>query len=875
MEAVALRKVFHREIIISYIVPSALLSLFVSVILSLLSQPFFQTAFLPGGRGSIEYAYLANIAEKFGYGRAYTFFTLLAHSLAPAVGNLLVSAKIAVVALLAAYLVSLYLLSSLHSSRWFGFSVLPATFFPLIPDTLFKGDFSSLSTMVFTTVTLVGLTLLLRGTCMRVGAVFSLLGSSALPLSDPASLPAITIALVAVLAMLCLLKRQLLVYSILIGFVFAGMALLSLMLNSSIIDGLWRPNPFEQFTSNIIMGIVVIVAAAVGVFGLYAKGCKKELVLPIGWILVSVGLSIFHPRSLILSVPVILAFIPSSLIYWREMVKVRKVAEKETEPYYEIEIEPGLALKVTVAILTVMLLILAIPSAIVLGNHEAQPQTRARDIEDAFHYLQTISASGLIVAHPSMANWLSAISGLMVLPTVNNVSFEIADLLTTTSFRIITSFLKVDDWEPFSPAKSPLIHVYDGKTYRPLLYVDDSYSRITLVGPKGEEFTESPYKARFLGHEWFESEEKITLVIRFQSSGLFINKTIEVDKESPVVRISYSAKVFKEDWSIKSFMLNVFSVPLETLPEIKLDGGGVFMEIEEHRFAINYSGNLERLSQGKTKDQRYITGVFHPSRGVSINGSVTISSLTATSSGRTHWYAAFTDLAKKLGVRYVIVPKEHQVFLEEALPTQVANMEVKDSFMRYVINSEGKNYTEAPAYAMVLNETTLSDWGEIWYKTAGLNIRKTLRMSDRSVNLTYEASPHKERTYLLLSTLSVWIDWDRTVSSFSVESNNRIAKLALDSAGFTIMFKGNVSSVVLDRHPEYRQLRILVTYSLSPYYDSVGLSIESDKRLMVEYTPTTRPEMKSEDSLTILTEAGVFRPVKDLKLYTIYEITPP
>jgi hypothetical protein len=875
MKVIALHKVFRRDIILHFIFPTALLALLVLAIVGLFGQPFFQTVFLPGGRGSIEYAYLANVAEKFGYSRFYTFYVLLAYLLFPAVGNLLMSAKIAAMVLLATYLVSLYLLSSLYSSRWLGFFVLPTVFLPFIPETLFKGDFSNLTTMVFAAVMLVGLTLLLRGVHTVVGGALSLFGSSILPFSDPGLLPAITMALVAALTILYLLKRQVLVYSVLMGSVFVGMVLLSVTLNSSISDDLWRPNPLEKFTSNIIIGLVSIVSATVGIISLYSRRQKRELVLPIGWILVSVFFSVFQPRSLILAVPMIAALIPSSLIYWRKTAKLRKIVEKEMEPYYEVEIDLDAILRVAVAALTVVLLILAMPSAIMLGNHEAQPQVRIRDIEIASQYLKTISSNGLIVAHPSMANWLSTTSGLLVLPTVNRASFEIADLLTTTSFRIITPFLKVDDWEPFSTAKAPLIHVYDGKTYRPILYVDDSYSWVSLVGPNGEEFIESPYKARFLGHEWSESEESITLKIRFQSAGLFINKTIVVNKAAPVVKISYSVKAFKEGWNVKSLILNVYSVPLATLPELNLDGSRGFMRIETHSFIIDYSGDLERLSQDKTKDQRYTTGVFRPSSEVSISGTVTISSLTAISAGRETWYSSFIDLAKELNVKYVIVPKEHQVFLKEALPTFVANIKIKDSFVQYIINSEGKNYIEAPAYALVLSERTLSNGSEIWYKTSGLVIRKIMRMSDRSVDIMYEASPHKERTYLVLSTLSAWIDWDRTVSFFSVESNNRIAKLALDSASFTLQFKGNVSHVVLETHPEYKQLRIHVTYSLNPSYDFIGLSIESDKPLTVKYVHTTRPEMKDEDLLTILTEVGVFRPVKELELYTIYEITLP
>ncbi len=874
MGALTLSRVLSRNIILNYIAPLALLALIISAIVSQIGQPFFRTPFLPGGRGSIEYVYIASVAEKIGYGRPYTFYALLTYSMAPFVGDLLIAAKTAAMLLFVTYLVGLYFLASLYSSRWLGLFVLPTAFLPMVTDTFFKGDYMSLTTMALATVLLIGLTLLLREMNVRIGVVLAVLGSSALPFGDPTLLPSVTVVLVVALVVYYVLKRQLLIYSVLVGSVFAGMALLSRTLNSSFADGLWRPNPLEQFASNIIIAFVLVVSAAVGGFNLYRKGYRKELVLALVWVLASLSLSMFHGRSLVLLAPLILVFIPSSLIYWRETVKVRKVV-KEKEPYYEVEVDLGLALRGATAAIMVVLLVLAMPSAIILGDHESQPPVRIGDVEDASQFLRTVSAGQLIVAHPSIANWLSATSHLMVLPTVNSASFEIADLLTTTSFRIITPYLKVDDWQPFSAAKAPLIYVYDGKTYRPLLYIDDSYSRVILKGPKGEEFTESPYRARYLGHKWTESERDISLEIRFQSAGLFINKTVTVSKTDPVVKIVYSAKVFKKDVRVVSFMLNVYSVPMATLPRLDLEGNRVYMNIDGHRFTIDYSGNLVKLSQNKTKDQRYSSGIFQPSSEVSIGGSVTISSSVAISSGHEPWYAAFNDLVKKLGVKYVVVPKEHQVFLEEALPTQVTSLQIKDSFVRYIINSEGKNYQEAPAYALVLNETTKPNSMEIWYKTAGLYIRKTVKISDQSIDVTYQVSPHKPRTYLILSTLSVWIDWGRTVVSYSMERSNSMLKLVLDSAVFTLQLKGNVSNVSVEPHPEYGQMRVLVTYSLSPNNDSIGLSIESDKRLIARYIPTTRPEMSDSDSLIILTEAGVFKPVKDLKLYTIFEITPP
>ncbi|MEM4534211.1 MAG: hypothetical protein QXJ52_05575 [Candidatus Korarchaeota archaeon] len=863
-----------RNNLLKYIIPTVFLVLIISAILRLFGATF-QTEFLPGGRGSIEYAYLSGVAEKMGYSRPYTFYVLLVYLLAPLVGDLLLAAKISVVLLLAIYLVGLYLLASFYSSRWIGLLVLLTAFFPLVPDTLFKGDYMSLANMVFTTFLFLGLTLLLRGMYTKVGTTFVVLSSLLLPFGDPTMLSVVTLVLTVTVIVFYVLKRQMLIISILITSIFAGTGLLSVTLNGSFTDGLWRPNPIEQFTSNLIITFVLLVSAATGAFNLYQKGCRKELTISLSWIIASVISSAFWPQGLALAFPLISALAPSSLIFWKETIKLRKLVKNENEPYYEIEIDVGLVLRCVSVLLLAVLLILAIPSTIMLGNYESQPQARIEDIKDASLFLQTVATRQLIVAHPSIANWLATTSNLTVLPTVNFASFEIADLLTTSSFRIITQHLKVDDWQPFSAAKAPLIHIYDGKTYRPFLYIDDSYSRITLIGPNGEQYIESPYKARYLEHKWAETEREITLELRFQSAGLLINKSISVSKSNATVTITYKAKVIKEGFRITSFMLNVYSVTLAELPQLDLSGSRGYMKINGHQFFIDYSGNLIKLTQDKTKDQIFVIGVFRSSDESSAEGAVTISSPTAVSSGREPWYASFIDLAKKLSVRYVIIPKEHQIFIEGALPIQLENFWIKDSFVRYIINSEGKYYQEAPAFGRVLNETIEPNMREVWYRTAGLNIKKILKTSDGFIDIMYEAKPHKKDTHLILSTLSVWIDWGRIVLSFSIEKDNRTVRLSLDSAMFTLHLKGNVSSVVLERHPEFGQNRVLVTYYLDPEGDSFGLSIESSKPLIVRYNPTTRPEMKDEDSLIILNEAGVFKPVKDLKLYTIFEITPP
>ncbi|MCS7143311.1 MAG: hypothetical protein NZ920_05970 [Aigarchaeota archaeon] len=876
MESLNLQRIFIRENIIRYALPIASATLLMTVIIFILGEPFFNTPYLPGNRGSIEYAYLTGVAEKMGFGRPYTFYSLLTHSLALFMDNLLDAAKISALTLLAIYLTSTYLLASLYSSRWIGLLALLSAFLPPVYDTLFKGDYMSLSVITFTAPLLIGLTLLYRESHMRRGMVFASLGVLALPFSDPTLLLMITIAILLSLTTLYMLKRRLLVHVITLGSLLAGTSSLSFTLNASFTDELWKTNPLDHLTSNVVITSALIVAASVGALSLYQVGRKRELSLILVWILVVIVSSPFQPMILVTLIPVLSALSSSPLIYWNEAIKVRKVAKIEETPYYELEIDHTQVLRCITAVMLASLLVLTVPLAIASGNNETQHAHKVKEVEEASKFLKTISRGELIVAHPSIANWLSASSTLKVLPTVNSESFEIADLLTSSSFRVVTQYLKIDDREPFSAARAPLIQIYDGKRYRPFLYIDDSYIKITLRGPEGKDFTESPYKARFLGYRWNETETEILLALRFQSAGLFINKSIVVSKYDAKVKIEYSARVFKQGYKVVSLMLNVYSVVLAELPQLTIEETRGYMKIDEHLFLIDYSGNLVKLSHDKTKDQRFTVGLFQPSTEFTVKGAVTISSPTALSSGRKPWYASFMDLVEKLAVKYVVIPKENRDFLKDALPVDVENLVVKDSFVRYIISSEGKLYHEAPAYALVLNETINPEMREVWYKTAGLNIKKVIRASDStSVDITYEARPHKRDTYLIASTLSIWIDWNRFVLLFRVDESNKTLKLSLDSATFTIRIKGNVTGVVMELHPEYKQSRILVTYSLNPEAAMFGLSIESNNPLIAKYEPTTRPEMREEDVLTILTEEGFFKPLKELNLYIVFEITPP
>jgi len=668
--------------------------------------------------------------------------------------------------------------------------------------------------------------------------------------------------------------RRLLPHYITLASVYAGASTLSISLFAGLGDRLWQVNPLTQLSSNIIVSAALFAASAIGLISLYRRGDRKISYALITWLLASISCSIFDPRILSFTIPVSSALAAASLSYVRGLAKVVKGEPEGGEPQYEVEVSLDRLLAALPAALLITLLLLAVPSTIVLGDHEMVPPPRVDDIYEASAFLSKNAGRELIVAHPSLANWLLSSSNLNVLPVVDDETFKAADMLTTASFRIVNPFMKVDEWEPFSASKAPLIHVYDGKNFRPIAYIDDSYSRFTLVDSDGRNFIESPYKAKFLSYRWNESSDHIALTMSFQTPGLMVNKTIVLSKYKPEVSIEYYASAIKKDVSVKGLTLNVYSLPMDVLPALEIVGREAEMDVEGQRLKISFEGSIEGVSQDRTRDQRYVTCNLTPLNDKAAYGKVVVEALNPKASSERPYRSSFFDEARKYGVKYVIIPREHQVFMQEAVSHEVGCFTVKDSFVRFIVNSWGNIFQEAPAYAEVLNETVRENSRIVLYKTAGLYIGKNVQALGNRLNVTYTAQPYKNRTFLIASTLSIWIDYERTVVSSNISLENKSLELTLDSGRFQIHFTGNVSDIEVEPHPEYGQMRVMAAFQLNPSNDTIGFSIESDRKAIVQYNQTTRPVMKDNDEILFSVEGGVFEPVKELKLYTIYRITP-
>ncbi|RLG72798.1 MAG: hypothetical protein DRO08_02825, partial [Thermoprotei archaeon] len=180
-------------------------------------------------------------------------------------------------------------------------------------------------------------------------------------------------------------------------------------------------------------------------------------------------LNTYHPLLLSL---IILLTTPISLTLVR-YIKGQIIGLKKTKEDDEtiIEIEVSLD-KITL----IVLLIILIPTIITQAATIAK-QYDASDVEDIKDYIPKITSwingnltdKDRLAAPPAIIKWLEIYSNKRLVPENTREYYEALDIVTSTTYRIETPYLRLDDWQPYSVARTPLIYAWNKREYIPIL----------------------------------------------------------------------------------------------------------------------------------------------------------------------------------------------------------------------------------------------------------------------------------------------------------------------------------------------------------------------------------------------------------------------
>ena len=506
----------------------------------------------------------------------------------------------------------------------------------------------------------------------------------------------------------------------------------------------------------------------------------------------------------------------------------------------------------------------AVQGSSYLGNEQLQT------INEVSALNPSVFGLGLVAAPSSIAPWLRAELGTNTLPALTPNGSAIADAVTSTTFRLRSPYLVADEWTPLSSVRSPVIYAYDGATYSAILHLDDGLNRlnVTTYGSTGVEDMNRMYMT---GHSFAQNATAMALTLHLTKLGFNVTKQISLSKTSPSIGVAYD--VTPGCGSPASMVLPVFlqGSPVAT----QVNGDSIQLSMSDANVTVTFPGGTAPvLVRGATED--YVRSGFAASSG-EIRAAVTIQVQSARDSGQGPFYASLLDLLEGQGVSSLLTltPQPGLNFLEQSVAGPHYAIASKDVFDRVLLNLNGTNYIEAPAYARVISQSisNASCDASVQYATAGLNITKTTTSSNDSLTLSFAVLPTKDGATLKSMNMTFWVPLERTVLGQTM-GNGSVA-LRLDTGTVTLSpASGRVESVTAGFDPAYNQYRVTFVFALNPRSGDAGVSLQLGSGLSCQNVLASRPAMNGADELRLYSSAGTFRQVFTDQYFTVYDLVP-
>jgi hypothetical protein len=589
------------------------------------------------------------------------------------------------------------------------------------------------------------------------------------------------------------------------------------------------------WTKNLWLSLSTVVAVVVGVYT-FLKRVKLaappvllvSAIVPVA----SVFIPALNPLY-VLSAPILALLVALPLLWLKESCLVREVNAVGHSPVVEVVIDlPKLAAILLVTFLTI--------STVVAGYSASASVYRECSVSRYFTDEETASAlkwmdenvreEEILSSKPIVAAWLEALSGKKFIGPGGLDEALVSETVESTSFRILTPSLLVDEWEPFSTSKAPCISYYDGRGYEPIAYIDDSTVRVRLI-KDGKEWIESPYRAAYRGYRWHSNAQpEVVLVQYFETHGLFFEKTIRVSTSEPRLKVEYRVDP-KPEVELVSLELPVRVEPWREARMLETTNDETTLVIDGRETKISFSGNVVSLTRGEYDEGHVMVKAEFTPAGGAIEANAVVSIRSKERSQMPLWIAYTPELIRNRNIEYVVAETGTMGFLDRSLVDPVESMIIKDSFNPIVFDALGNSSVETPSSGRVrFDESSVDGVRLIGYETNHLNINKTLTKLGRSVEVRYAIAPMETSSSLVSMNLTIWIPWGVLLLDHTIHGN--AVRLKLGSGEFDVRFIGDLTRVEVGPDPEHGQNRVQAVLKLQSEGGEVGVNISSLKPLL-------------------------------------------
>ena len=416
--------------------------------------------------------------------------------------------------------------------------------------------------------------------------------------------------------------------------------------------------------------IILLVLGITGLYMIYRdKGVIPSIYL--FWLAASTSITWLSIGPVGLPIYIIYPlFIPLSYLVLNGLKGLYKVVYEGGEDVIEIDLG---GVKLPTLILVALLIFSGISQSYVVADQVARynqfvtERYGADALLDVVNWIKfnTPEDAKILVEYP-LSTWISLYTGREVITDYNPfgddnfdlASYEASSMLNS-NYEVRNAYIRIWDWSPVAPQRTPLISSSDGRSYIDFIYIDENNARVTYIDG-GRVVSPDFYSYLSANSTWVErSSDRVVLMHRYVlSGGVLITKYITLDKD-PKVNIKYI--ITSNQSNILNFLIKLW-IPWERRVGVtEIRGSSFYFTLDSGEYRIDFGGDLKSIDfrpDEKWAQQR-VSALYQPDGDNTIEVDIDIIVLNAREiswAGDGVVSYSIDELLSKNGVSYAVIP---------------------------------------------------------------------------------------------------------------------------------------------------------------------------------------------------------------------------
>jgi hypothetical protein len=493
-----------------------------------------------------------------------------------------------------------------------------------------------------------------------------------------------------------------------------------------------------------LLNPLIPLATACTLAGMYLAAKSRRGDLPYVAIPL-VSMVIMLPTSInymLLAIPA-LPLISSLSTLYRSSIQSFRIVEGG-ESVYEVTIN----LDRLIPLALIMILILAsIYNVYVFTSSYKTLHSESSSIRRLSMDIKNLTPPGShIIAPPNLSVWIEALTGLEVL---SNYGYSVeVDAIASANYRLMNSYLIIDDTNPVTHQYTPRVKVYDGYEYRGLIAVSDGNVLLSVYN------TTLNLNSKYVADIHSNETDNLLLLTTIYKLPLSNNLLITVEKIealsklNPTLNITYSINTYKSMLEAK--------IPLEVygVAEFTVKDSEALITINQHKIHLLIKSN------GDTNVNPINNTLIIKSQSIdTLNIKIMLTFPSAKKSQYKPWISSSKNLIEYLKVNYIVSEKLNK-FLQMLQHDEAQLIRFYDNSIRVLGVKDGRQFSQEVS-------NILEAGGSMIYEASNFIVSISLLNN----SIVYEVKPKNSTLNLLVLSYEASLDHLR---NWIIEQNEAI-----------------------------------------------------------------------------------------------------